>query len=105
MSLSFAYSSYNINSVGEELVVKYKNDGIGALASLTSLTTLNNNDFSYQYFPKVNLCSFTKTNTNTAYGVSLGTFATSDDQQSMEISWAYTYEGNYRRRAWFGLGQ
>lgn len=90
MSLSFGYSSYNIpNNI--LTLVKFKNNQISALTSLNTLTSLSNSDYTYEYYPNINLCAFLKANSNTNYGFSLGTYPTSLSVSSYQINWIYSY--------------
>jgi hypothetical protein len=103
MSLSFAYSSFSISAIGYETIVKFKNNQIAALTSLNTLVSLSNSGYTYQYYPNVNLCSFIKSASSTSYGFSLGTYPTSIDQQSYQLSFVYTFRTNTALyRAWFG---
>jgi hypothetical protein len=85
--------------------VKFKNNNIKALTSLNTLTTLSNTHYNYQYYPNINVCSFIKNSGVASYGFSLGTYPTSIDQQSFQISWVYTYSGTgYFYYGYFGAG-
>jgi len=64
---------------------------IPALTSITTLSSLSNTNFNYQYYPNINLCVFIKSTANTDYGFSLGTYPTSNDQQSFKLSWIYGF--------------
>ena len=79
MALSFGYSSYAIPN-GVESLVKFQNNQLVALTSISTLTSLSNSNFNYQYYPNINLCSFIKSNSNTDYGFNLGSYPTSIDE-------------------------
>jgi hypothetical protein len=93
MNFNFYYNSayFNIYNSGYETLVKFDNNGIPALTSLSTLTNLGTGQYGYQYYPNINLCSFIKLTTDNSYGFSLGTFSTSIDQQTFQLSYVYTY--------------
>lgn len=104
MSVAFYWSSWNIGN-GDENLVKFKNNLIPALTSLSNLPGLSNGDYNYQYYPNINLCVFSKINSNTNYGFSLGTFPTSIDQQDFQISWVYGFPNSGTKyQSYFGSG-
>ena len=71
--------------------MKFKNDAISSLTSITSLATLTNSGYDYQYYPNINLCSFIKNVNADSYGFTLGSFPTAVDVQPFKISYVYTY--------------
>jgi hypothetical protein len=85
--------------------VKFKNNNIAALTSLTNLPSVTNGDYNYQYYPNINLCSFIKNDANTNYGFSLGTFPTSVDIQSFTLQWVYgIWSSSFIYTGLFGAG-
>lgn len=105
MSIGIYYSSLNLYWTGYETWVKFKNNQITALTALTALTTLTQGGFTYQYYPNVNLCVFTKSADYTIYGVTLGSFMTSTDVQSFTISFLYTFTSQSALYyGWFNSG-
>lgn len=85
MSVGFSYSSFNIFWSGYETILKFKNNLISAMTSITTLTSLSASGYSYQYYPNINLCSFIKSSNVNSYGFSLGTYTTSIDQQNFQL--------------------
>ena len=63
-----------------------------------ALKTLSDGSYSYEYYPNINLCLFRKTTNSNSYGFSLGTFPTSNDQQSLRITYVYTFTSNSHKR-------
>lgn len=105
MSLSFSYNSFNIYYTGYETIVKFDNNDIPALTSLATLPSLSNTAYNYQYYPNINLCSFIKKVNSNNYGFSLGTYPTSTDQQSFQLSYVYTFVSSTEiHRGWFSVG-
>ena len=81
MSMSFSYSNSGGNiGNGQETIFKFKNNYIPALTSLSTLTTLTNSNFQYEYYPNINLALFRYTGSGTTRSFSLGTYPTSVDQ-------------------------
>jgi hypothetical protein len=88
-----------------ENLVKFKNNNIGALTSISNLPSVTNGDYNYQYYPNINLCSFIKANGNSNSGFSLGTFPTSIDSQSFTLSWVLgIWSSSVIYAGWFGTG-
>ena len=105
MSVSFSYSNSGGNiGNGAETVVKFKNNFIPALTSLNTLTTLSNSNFAYEYYPNINLALFRYTGSGTTRSFSLGTYPTSIDQQTFQLSFVQTYHGTSRKKGWFNSG-
>jgi hypothetical protein len=105
MSVAFYYSSLNLYWSGYETIVKFKNNAIPALTSLSTLPTLSASGYNYQYYPNINLCSFTRNSNGNNYGFSLGTYPTSIDQQSFQLYFVSTFISNTdMRRGYFGSG-
>ena len=103
MSFSYSNSGGNMGN-GAETVVKFKNNYIPALTSLTTLTTLSNSNFAYEYYPNINLALFRYTGSGTTRSFSLGTYPTSIEQQTFQITFVQTYHGTTRRKGWFHSG-
>lgn len=93
MSLSISYNYYYPPN-GAEVLVKYQNDELKALTSISTLTTLSNSNYAYEYYPNINLCVFKKNTNNNDKTISLGSYPTSEDQRSYTISWMYAYPSN-----------
>lgn len=91
MSVSFSYSSLNLYWSGYETILKFKNNLINAMTSVSTLTSLSTSGYAYQYYPNINLCSFIKNSDFTSYSFSLGTYTTSIDQQSFQLQFVNTY--------------
>ena len=77
MAVSFSYISGSSFGNGAETVVKFRNNYIGGLASLSTLTSLSNSNFAYEYYPNINLALFRYTGSSTANSFTLGTYFTS----------------------------
>lgn len=101
IGLSFSYNTayYTIQNIGLETIVKFENDAIPALTSIEALKTLTDASYAYEYYPNINLCLFRKTVNSASYGFSLGTFPTATDQQSLKITYVYTFTSNTEKRA------
>jgi hypothetical protein len=68
MVVTFNYkpSNFNIFNTGFETIIKFKNNLIPALTSLTNLASLSTSGYNYQYYP-TSICALTlKTSTATA---------------------------------------
>lgn len=78
MGLSFRWPNFNQGATSETWV-KLENDVIEALTDITSLKTITTSDYTYQYYPNINLCVYLKTTNNDVRTVSLGSFPTPDD--------------------------
>ena len=91
LGLSIIYKDY-YPPINSEVIVKFRNNEIKALASLSGLTSLTNTNYGhYEYYPNINLCLFKKdTNTNDKT-ISLGSFDTSTDKQSYRITYVHSY--------------
>jgi hypothetical protein len=90
VNVGFYWNSY-YPGTGDQILLKWQNNAIPALTSLAGLTSLSNSYYSYEYYPNINLCVFIKTSSNSNKYLSLGSFTTSIDQQSYEVSWVYSY--------------
>lgn len=91
MGLTIGYNYYNPPS-GTEVLVKFKNNALKAFTSINTLTSLSNSNYGgYEYYPNINLCVFRKTTGTNDRSISLGSYPTSDDQQSYTISWMWAY--------------
>jgi hypothetical protein len=103
ISLSFNYL-YGVNfGNGAETVVLFGNNNYPAITSLSTLPSLSNSNYNYQYYPNINLCSFIFTG-STGSSFSLGTFTTSVDQENFQIQFVYTFSGTTRFKGWFNAG-
>ena len=67
------------------------------MTSISTLVSLSSG-YTYQYYPNINLCSFTGVSSNSIY---LGTYPTSIEAQNFEIYWVYTFTGTARYSGWF----
>ena len=103
MSLSFRYSSATYGN-GAETIVKFKNNYIPALTSLSTLTSLSNSNYAYEYYPNINLALFRYTGSGSARQFSLGTYPTANDQQTFQITFVHTFQGTTRKMGWFHSG-
>ena len=105
MSVSFSYSNSGGNfGNGAETIVKFKNNYVPALTSLATLTSISNSNFQYEYYPNINLALFRYTGSGTTRSFSLGTYPTSNDQQSFQITYVHTFSGTTRKMGWFNSG-
>ena len=78
MTASFSYSNSGGNfGNGAETVVKFRNNYIDGLTSLSTLTSLSNSNFAYEYYPNINLALFRYTGGSTTRSFNLGTYPTS----------------------------
>ena len=102
-SITFDYSSYNFGN-GAETLVKFRNNFYPGLTSISTLTTLSQGSYNYQYYPNINLCSFIFTGSSGST-ISLGTYPTSTDKQDLEILFIHTFSGTTRNKGWFNSGQ
>jgi hypothetical protein len=105
MVVTFNYNPSYFNNYysGYETIIKFKNNMIPALTSLTNIASLSTSGYDYQYYPNVNLCSYTKNVNSNSYSLALGTFSTSIDQQVFQLSFVQTFTSDTNiRRAWFG---
>ena len=105
MSVTFSYSNSGGNiGNGAETIVKFDNNDIPALTSLATLTSLTNSNFAYEYYPNINLALFRYTGGGTTRSFSLGTYPTSNDQQTFKLSFVQTFSGTSRKKGWFNSG-
>lgn len=58
------------------------------MTSITSLKTITTPDYTYEFYPNINLCVYKKSNNVDSRTVALGTFPTTDDVRRYQISWA-----------------
>ena len=91
MGLSITYNSY-YPPINSEIIVKFRNNEIKALTSLSGLTSITNSNYGhYEYYPNINLCLFKKTTNTNDKSISLGSFPTSTAQESYRISYVHAY--------------
>lgn len=81
VNVGFYWNSY-WPGTGDQILLKWNNNNMKALTSISGLTSLSNSYYSYEYYPNINLCVFIKTTSNSKKDLSLGSFTTNIDQQN-----------------------
>jgi hypothetical protein len=100
MTFRYIYSNFGN---GAETIVKFKNNMIPALTSLSTLTSISQTYYTYQYYPNINVCSYQFTSSS-GDSFTLGTYSTSIDQQDFSLSFVQTFSGTTRWKGWFNSG-
>ena len=90
MGLSAYYVSYNPPN-GAQIAYKFKNSDLGALLSLSTLPSITNSDYAYEYYPNINLCMFKRNTGNTVNSFSLGNFPTTSAVSTFTTAFIYAY--------------
>lgn len=90
LGLSVYYTTYNPPN-GAQIAYKFKNSDLGALLSLSSLPSISNSDYAYEYYPNINLCMFKRNTGTTVSGFSLGNFPTTSAASTFTTAFVYTY--------------
>jgi len=91
LSLNMNYGNNWYPGNGDEILVKFENDNIKALTSLSSLTNLAQSNYAYEYYPNINLCVFKKNTGTSDSSISLGSFPTATQVQSYKVSFITGY--------------
>lgn len=103
MSMSFYYL-YDSYGNGAETLVKFQNNFLPALTSLSTLTSISQGSYNYQYYPNINLCSFVYVGGSSSNSFTLGTYPTSTDREDFTITFVQTFHGTTRWKGWFNSG-